>query len=124
MALLVIPPIGRTARMHYLKVLNASKYYVNSAQGGDSNYKLAGRKVRNTPKEQPDCEEVGTVFVSIEVDNKGRVLKAIPGTKGTTNSAECLLKPAKKAALNTTWYPDPNAPSVQRGIIIYKFSLE
>ena len=102
---------------------NTSKYYVNSDQGGDLNYNLAGRNVRNTPKEQPDCEEEGIVVVSIEVDNKGRVLKAIPGTKGTTNSAECLLKPAKKAALNTTWNPDSNAPSVQRGTIIYKFSL-
>ena len=104
-------------------LLNASKYYVNSDQSGDLNYNLAGRKVRDTPKEQPNCEEEGIVVVSIEVDNKGRVLKAIPGAKGTTNSAECLKKPAKKAALNTTWNPDPNAPSVQRGTIIYKFSL-
>ena len=104
-------------------VLNASKYYVNSAQGGDQNYNLAGRNAMYKPKEQPNCEEEGIVVVIIEVDNKGRVLKAVPGTKGTTNSAECLLKPAKKAALNTTWNPDPNAPSVQRGTIIYKFSL-
>lgn len=104
-------------------MLNASKYYVNSAQGGDLNYNLAGRNAMHKPKEQPNCEEEGIVVVSIEVDNKGRVLKAVPGTKGTTNSAECLLKPAKKAALNTTWNPDSNAPSVQRGTIIYKFSL-
>ena len=105
-------------------LLDTSKYYENTARGGDRNYNLAGRNAMYKPKEQPNCEEEGFVVVSIEVDNKGRVLKAVPGTKGTTNSAECLLKPAKKAALNTTWNPDPNAPSVQRGTIIYKFSLE
>ncbi|CAI8319996.1 MAG: Uncharacterised protein [Flavobacterium sp. SCGC AAA160-P02] len=104
-------------------VLNASKYYGNSAQGGDRNYNLAGRNALSKPIEQPNCEEEGTVVVSVEVDNNGRVLKAVPGMKGTTNSAECLLKPARKAALNTTWNADPNAPSVQRGTIIYKFSL-
>lgn len=103
--------------------LTSSKYYENSAQGGDRNYNLAGRSALSKPKEQPNCEEEGIVVVSIEVDNNGRVLKAVPGTKGTTNSKECLLKPARKAALNTTWNPDPNAPSIQKGTIIYKFSL-
>lgn len=102
----------------------SSKYYGNTAKGdGNSNYNLAGRNATSKPKQQPDCEEEGTVVVSIEVDKNGKVTKAIAGVKGTTNSAPCLLKPAKEAALKTKWNADPNAPSIQKGTIIYKFSL-
>jgi len=102
----------------------SSKYYGNTSKGkGDSNYNLAGRNAVSKPIEQPDCEEEGTVVVSIEVDKNGRVIKAIAGVKGTTNSAKCLLDPARQAAMKTTWNPDKNAPSKQKGTIIYKFTL-
>ena len=101
----------------------SSKYYGNKGKGGDSNYNLAGRNALSKPIEQPDCQEEGTVVVSIEVDKNGRVIRAVPGVKGTTNSASCLLKPAKEAALRTTWNADPNAPTKQKGTITYKFSL-
>tara|TARA_B100000795_G_C22799697_1_gene441187 strand:- start:2111 stop:2944 length:834 start_codon:yes stop_codon:yes gene_type:complete len=99
------------------------KYYENTGSGGDSNYNLAGRTALSKPIEQPDCQEEGRVVVSIEVDKNGRVIKAVAGIKGTTNSAVCLLKPAREAALKTTWNADPSAPSKQKGTIIYKFSL-
>ena len=101
----------------------STKYYGNTGEGGDSNYNLDGRNALSKPIEQPDCQEEGTVVVSIEVDKNGRVMRAVPGVKGTTNSASCLLKPAREAALKTTWNADPNAPSKQKGTIIYKFSL-
>ncbi|MEQ6123468.1 energy transducer TonB [Pseudotenacibaculum sp. MALMAid0570] len=102
----------------------SSKYYGNPLQGdGDSNYNLAGRRALTKPKQQPDCQEEGTVVVSIEVDKNGKVIKAVPGVKGTTNSAPCLLKPAKEAALRTTWNAAPDAPAKQKGTIIYKFTL-
>jgi outer membrane biosynthesis protein TonB len=101
----------------------SSKYYGNSGSGGDGNYNLKGRRATSKPIQKPDCEEEGIVVVSIEVDKTGRVIKAVPGVKGTTNSAACLLKPAKEAALRTKWNADNNAPIKQRGTIIYKFSL-
>lgn len=102
----------------------SSKYYGNTSKGnGDPNYNLAGRNALNKPIKQPDCEEEGTVVVTIEVDKNGRVISAKPGAKGTTNSAPCLFKPAREAALNTTWNADVNAPSKQKGTIIYKFTL-
>lgn len=102
----------------------SSKYYGNTGgTDGDSNYNLAGRRATSKPIEKPDCEEEGIVVVSIEVDKTGSVIKAIPGVKGTTNSAACLLRPAREAALKTKWNADNNAPSKQRGTIIYKFSL-
>ena len=102
---------------------NSNKYYGNDGLGGDSNYNLSGRKALSKPIEKPECNEEGLVVVSIEVDNNGKVIKATAGVKGTTNSASCLLKPAREAALKTTWNPDPKAPSKQRGTIVYRFSL-
>ena len=102
---------------------SSTKYYGNSGSSGESNYNLAGRNALSKPVEQPNCEEEGTVVVSIEVDKYGTVLKAVSGVKGTTNSANCLLNPAREAALRTTWNADPNAPNKQKGTIIYKFSL-
>ena len=60
---------------------------------------------------------------SLLVDKKGNVIYALAGVKGTTNSAPCLLKPAKEAALRTKWNADSNASLKQVGTIIYKFSL-
>ena len=98
------------------------KYYGNVGSGG-GNYNLKGRKVEFPAKEKPNCEEEGTVVVLIKVDRSGRVISAIPGYKGTDNTAPCLMKPAKEAALKTKWNTDTNAPAMQTGTIIYKFSL-
>jgi len=101
----------------------SSKYYGNSGSGDGGDYNLAGRKALSKPRQQPDCQEEGTVVVRIKVDKNGKVISAEPGYKGTTNSAPCLLKPAREAALQTKWNSDDNAPSEQVGTIIYKFSL-
>ena len=103
--------------------VNSSKYYGNTGTGLGGNYNLAGRKALSKPKEQPDCQEEGIVVVRIQVNKNGRVINAIPGVKGSTNTAACLLKPAKLAALKTKWNSDSKAPSKQTGTIIYKFSL-
>ncbi|MDY0781359.1 energy transducer TonB [Tenacibaculum sp. IB213877] len=102
---------------------DSPNYYGNSGSGSGGNYNLAGRKALTKPIEKPGCEEEGTVVVSIEVDQSGKVIAAKPGAKGTTNSAPCLFKAAKEAALKTKWNADAKAPSKQRGTIIYKFSL-
>ena len=102
---------------------DSNKYYGNTGSGSGGNYNLAGRKALSKPKEQPDCQEEGIVVVRITVDKNGKVIRAVPGVKGTTNTAECLMKPAKEAALKTTWNADDKAPSNQVGTIIYKFSL-
>ena len=103
---------------------NASKYYGNSGSGSGGNYNLKGRTAVSKPIQKPDCQEEGTVVVSIEVDQNGKVIKAnTGGLKGSTSSAPCLEKAAKDAALKTKWNSDGNAPPKQRGTIIYKFSL-
>ena len=101
----------------------SSKYYGNTGSAAGGNYNLAGRKVLSTPKKQPDCQEEGVVVVLITVAKNGKVMSAIPGVKGSTNTAPCLLKPAKEAALSTIWNSDGAALEIQTGTIIYKFSL-
>ena len=101
----------------------STKYYGSTGSDGDKNYNLAGRDALSRPIEKPECNEEGIVVVSIEVDNTGKVIKAIPGVKGSTNTAKCLMDPAKAAALKTKWNADPNAPNKQRGTIVYRFSL-
>jgi protein TonB len=103
--------------------VTSSKYYGNTGSGLEGNYNLAGRKALSKPKEQPDCQEEGIVVVRITVAKNGKVMSAVPGVKGSTNTAACLLKPAKEAALRTTWNSDAAAPKIQTGTIIYKFSL-
>ena len=91
--------------------------------GGTGNYYLGNRKALTKPKPEFNCNEQGLVVVKIFVDKSGKVIKAIPGVKGSTNNAPCLLKAAKQAALQTKWSPDPKAPDTQIGKIIYNFKI-
>jgi len=101
----------------------STKFYGKEGSGEDGNYNLAGRRPLTKPIEKPDCQEEGRVVVRIEVDRSGKVIAAEPGVKGSTNTAPCLLKPAKAAALKTRWNPDPDAAERQFGTIIYQFTL-
>lgn len=102
---------------------NSSKYYGNGGSGGDGNYNLSGRSAIGKPVITTDCNMGGTVVVSIQVDRNGNVIKAIPGVKGSTDTSPCLVNAAREAAMKTKWSAAPEAPSVQKGTIIYHFSL-
>ena len=102
---------------------NASGYYGNGGGGGNGDYNLGNRKPLSRPKPEYICNEEGLVVVRIEVDINGRVTKATPGVKGSTNTASCLLTQARIAALKTKWQADDGAPSKQVGTIKYRFSL-
>ena len=103
---------------------NASSYYgTGKGLDGDGNYQLGGRKALNKEKFMQDCNESGIVVVNIEVDRSGRVTNATAGVRGSTNTNQCLLEPARKAALATKFNPDDKAPAKQVGKIIYRFSI-
>lgn len=103
---------------------DASSYY-GSGEGldGDGNYRLGGRRALNKEKFVQQCNESGIVVVQIEVDQNGNVVRAVPGVKGTTNNSQCLIDPARRAALATRFNSDSDAPSRQVGTIIYNFRL-
>ena len=100
--------------------------YGNSYYGdgsGSGGYGLKGRSLlKKGIGYLQECNEYGKVVVKIEVDKTGKVTRATPGVKGTTNSAPCLLAPAKKSALSYKWNFDSKAPSKQIGFIIVNFN--
>lgn len=100
----------------------ANAYY-GGGSGSGSGYGLNGRSKVSFKKEKPTCNEEGRVVVQIEVDRNGNVIKAIPGVKGTTNSANCLLEPAKRTALSYRFNSDSKAPKKQIGFVVINFSL-
>lgn len=103
---------------------DASSYYgQGKGLDGDGNYRLGGRQALTKKKYVQDCNESGTVVVEIKVNRQGKVVRATPGVKGTTNTSSCLLDPARRAAMDTEFNSDANAPSVQTGLIIYEFKL-
>lgn len=102
---------------------NAKSYYgTGKGLDGDGNYLLGGRKALNKQKYPQDCNETGTVVVSIEVDRSGKVIKA-EVDRGGTNKDSCLTEPAIRSALATKFNADSNAPVKQIGKIVYNFSL-
>ena len=105
-----------------LSVLNnANDFIINENELRDdyilANNRLAIKKVRPEYK----CDEIGTVVVRVWVNREGVTIKAESGVRGTTDSAKCLLKEAKLAALSTTWTPLFEAPEIQLGTITYNF---
>jgi hypothetical protein len=103
---------------------NASSYYgTGKGDSGEGNYRLGGREALQKTKYVQDCNETGKVVVRIEVNRQGSVIAATPGVKGTTNNSDCLTDPAKRAALDTKFNADSNAPSRQVGYITYIFKL-
>ena len=101
--------------------------YATSSYGapgaGTGGYGLNGRSLVSKGKVQQECNEDGRVVVRIVVDRNGKVIKATPGVKGTTNNAPCLLEPAKKTAFLHRWNLDANAPSQQVGFVVVNFKL-
>lgn len=103
----------------------ANSYYGQPGPGGTGGvgYGLNGRGRPTNSKVVQKCNEAGTVVVKIVVNRQGKVIQAIPGVKGTTNSAKCLLDPAKKTALTFKWKSDSKAPDRQIGFVEVTFGL-
>ena len=100
----------------------APSYFGDPGTGsGGIGYGLNGRGRATYDKIKQDCNESGLVIVRIVVNQNGNVVEALPGVKGTTNTAQCLLDPAKKIALSHKWRPDPNAPAKQIGFVKVNF---
>ena len=77
----------------------APSYFGGSGPGkGGVGFGLGGRGRPSKRIYKQECNEYGLVVVRIEVNRQGKVVKAEPGIRGTTNTHPCLLEPAKKTA--------------------------
>lgn len=102
----------------------APSYFGGSGPGkGGVGYGLGGRGRPTKTIYKQECNEYGLVIVRIEVNRQGKVIKATPGIRGTTNTHPCLLEPAKKIALSHKWPADSDAPATQIGFVSINFDL-
>lgn len=102
----------------------APSYFGGTGPGkGGVGFGLGGRGRPKKKIFKQNCNEYGLVIVLIEVDRDGRVTKATPGTKGSTNTHPCLLEPARKIAESHKWPSDANAPSRQIGFVSINFDI-
>lgn len=102
-----------------------SGYGTGSGSGkgsGNGNWKLDGRKLSSSSKQQQKCNEYGTVVVQIKVNRTGNVISA-KYSKGTDNTSQCLLDAAYATAKSYKWQPDTEAPETQIGYITINFKL-
>lgn len=90
--------------------------------GNGNSWGLKGRKLSSGAKEVQDCNEEGRVVVQVTVNKNGDVVAA-QYTKGTTNTNQCLIRPALATAKKFKWQPDSNAPEKQIGFIVINFKL-
>lgn len=82
---------------------------------------LANRTAKKIPVPEYTEDDQGKVVVTIWVDKNGKVVKAIPGARGTTTSNPYLWKKSKDAALQSEFSVAPDAPEEQRGTITYNY---
>jgi len=102
----------------------APSYFGGQGSGsGGVGYGLNGRGKASFKRLKQDCNESGMVIVKIIVNQSGNVISAEPGQKGTTNTAQCLLEPAKKIAMSHKWPSDSKAPTRQIGFVSVNFKL-
>ncbi len=102
--------------------LNAKNHYGEHGNGGNGiSFSLKGRKSKYLPKPNYTSNDEGTVVITITVNRKGEVIKAIAGTRGTTTTSSILWKLALKAALKSQFTQDINAAQEQKGTITYHF---
>lgn len=88
---------------------------------GMGDYVLAGRKISARPQVTDNSRETGKVVVLITVDRTGRVIKAEPGYKGSTNLTPVLLEKARQGAMQAKFSPKPDGPEEQTGTMTFVF---
>jgi protein TonB len=92
--------------------------------GTGKDYNLKGRLLIKKPEQMTDSQEEGVVVVEIIVDETGKVVKAVPGQRGSTTVSANLFAKARQAALSAKFNPSPEGIKEQRGTYTFKFVLE
>ncbi len=113
---------GQTERPGYQGSPNGTPDgHADGGGSGGVSFSLTGRNSRSLPLPSYDSPEQGIVVVTIHVDRNGRVVRAVPGARGTTTTNQTLRNQARAAALRATFDANPNAPEEQIGTITYRF---
>jgi hypothetical protein len=84
-------------------------------------YDLPGRTHSYLPIPIYLCQGSGNVALSIEVNQKGEVVKAQIISRESTTSDPCLVETAVQTALISRFNSDINSPKIQSGKLSYLF---
>jgi len=84
-------------------------------------YDLPGRTHSYLPIPIYLCQGSGNVALSIEVNQKGEVVKAQIISRESTTSDPCLIETAVQTALLSRFNSDVNSPKIQSGKLSYLF---
>lgn len=84
-------------------------------------YDLPGRTHSYLPIPIYLCQGSGNVALSIEVNQKGEVVKAQVISKESSTSDPCLIETAVQTALISRFNSDVNSPRIQTGKLSYLF---
>jgi hypothetical protein len=84
-------------------------------------YDLPGRTHSYLPIPIYLCQGSGNVALSIEVNQKGEVVKAQIISRESTTSDPCLIETAVETALLSRFNSDVNSPKIQSGKLSYLF---
>jgi len=103
---------------------NAQNYSLGSGMGNGISFSLKGRSAVVLSEPKSDHQEEGRVVVEVTVDRTGKIIKAVPGVKGSTTVNSQLLAIARKAALSSRFNSKNDAPNLQVGTITYVFRLK
>jgi outer membrane biosynthesis protein TonB len=104
--------------------VNATDHSLGGGFGGGISASLIGRQSLSLPKPEYDFQKEGKVVVEIKVDRNGNVVSAVPGVKGSTTLDSYLCSMAKKAAMDSKFDINSDAPLNQVGTISYIFKLK
>ncbi|MFV0505615.1 MAG: hypothetical protein ACK5L5_02725 [Bacteroidales bacterium] len=103
--------------------ISSDNYGSGGRQGNGISYSLGNRKALSLPTPSYPGTQQETVVVEVSVDKRGNVIEANPGAQGSTTMNSQLLSVAKKAAMESKFSADENAPAHQKGTITYVFIL-
>lgn len=85
---------------------------------------LRGRVMEKAPSIRYDKQLAGKVVVEVWVDEKGRVVRAIPGARGTTLSDHDIWEEVRQGILSSRFNAVPEMEDDQRGFITVTFVLQ
>jgi outer membrane biosynthesis protein TonB len=95
-----------------------------SYRGDGWSIDLAGRTIRRKPSIQEKPHVGGKVVLDIWVSADGKVERVSQNTDKSTTLDQTLVGLAKRAALESSFYPDPKARDDQRGTMTFIFVLQ
>jgi len=92
--------------------------------GKGTSFNLKGRLLLKRPEITDDSQEEGRVVVEITVDESGKVIKADPGSRGSTTTNAILYAKARQAAFSAKFNASTQGAKEQRGTITFVFILD